>query len=42
MTFSHRAIAEGEYRRIKTAGVFGGQWITELAIEEIQNDAATD
>lgn len=39
MTFSHRAVADTEYRRLKTAGVFGGQWITELVIEEINDDA---
>lgn len=31
---SNKEMADTEFRRIKVAGTFGGQWITDLRLEE--------
>ena len=38
MTFTNRVMADAEYRRIKSAGTIGGQWLTAITLEEVKND----
>jgi hypothetical protein len=40
MRFTSRAHADEEYRRIKTAGTFGGQWLTDVRLEELYRATA--
>jgi len=37
MTFSNKTMAEGEFKRIKAQAQFGGQWLTEITLEEIKD-----
>jgi len=37
MQFSQKEVALGEYNRIKGLGVFGGQWIDSITINEQVN-----
>ena len=35
MRFSNKTQANEEYQRIKTMGIFCGQWVTEIILEEV-------
>ena len=35
--FSNKNMADSEFRRIKSQGTYGGQWITEIKLKEVKD-----